>query len=356
MSAINTNGIDIRYPVPGQNNNSQGFRDNFNAIKTNLNTASDEITDLQNKVVLKSALNNTVINNDMANTLISNAAVLNFRHTTYNLGSSLSGIVNIDVQKGDLQYGTVVGNTVITLCCWGPTDVQCNLDLQLTFANANAVVSFPPSVTINGDYGATTLENYTNVSNVVSVTKPYGVDLVTYRLSTINCGTNVSIEPSNRPRKTTQIQIRTPAPTGFKGDVPGSVSIDGNYFYVCTGTFNSTGSNLVTTHGTATVASTNELVLADLTGVVSNLPVIFESATVDGTEVPSFGNIAIGSVYYVKDVAIANSAITLSDKRTDGISGDTFALTTQSASSGTTIIASFYKGSDIWKKVALTAW
>ncbi len=33
MSQINTNGINTNYPVPGQNNSSQGFRDNFAQIK-----------------------------------------------------------------------------------------------------------------------------------------------------------------------------------------------------------------------------------------------------------------------------------------------------------------------------------
>ena len=48
MSTINTNAINVNYPVPGVNNNSQGFRDNFASIVTNLNTAGNEITDLQN--------------------------------------------------------------------------------------------------------------------------------------------------------------------------------------------------------------------------------------------------------------------------------------------------------------------
>ena len=91
MSSINTNGINVNYPVPGVNNNSQGFRDNFAAIKTNLDTAGTEITDLQNKVVLKAALDNSTLNNDMANTLISNALTKNFRASTYNLGNSISG-------------------------------------------------------------------------------------------------------------------------------------------------------------------------------------------------------------------------------------------------------------------------
>jgi hypothetical protein len=107
MSTINTNGVDVNYPVPGINNNSQGFRDNFASIKTNLNTAGTEITDLQNKVVLKQALSNTTINNDMANTLISNAATRSFRATTYNLGNALSGTVLIDVSLADVHIGTI---------------------------------------------------------------------------------------------------------------------------------------------------------------------------------------------------------------------------------------------------------
>ena len=82
MSTINTNPINVNYPVPGVNNNSQGFRDNFASIVTNLNIAATELTDLQNKVVVKQALTGTVVNNDMANTLISNASTVGFRATT----------------------------------------------------------------------------------------------------------------------------------------------------------------------------------------------------------------------------------------------------------------------------------
>lgn len=44
MSAIDTTNIDINYPVPGQDNDSQGFRDNFFNIREALNTAKDELT------------------------------------------------------------------------------------------------------------------------------------------------------------------------------------------------------------------------------------------------------------------------------------------------------------------------
>jgi hypothetical protein len=52
-SAINPNNIDGAYPVAGQDNNSQGFRDNFTNTKTNFEYAASEITDLQNKASSK---------------------------------------------------------------------------------------------------------------------------------------------------------------------------------------------------------------------------------------------------------------------------------------------------------------
>ena len=42
-SNINPNNIDGSYPVAGQDNNSQGFRDNFTNTATNFQYAADEI-------------------------------------------------------------------------------------------------------------------------------------------------------------------------------------------------------------------------------------------------------------------------------------------------------------------------
>lgn len=46
-SNIEYKNIDNNFPVAGADNDSQGFRDNFNFIKNGLRTASDEITELQ---------------------------------------------------------------------------------------------------------------------------------------------------------------------------------------------------------------------------------------------------------------------------------------------------------------------
>ena len=50
-SQIITTNIDGTYPVAGQDNDSQGFRDNFTNIKNNFSYAKSEIEDLQNNVV-----------------------------------------------------------------------------------------------------------------------------------------------------------------------------------------------------------------------------------------------------------------------------------------------------------------
>ena len=41
--------IDENYPIAGQDNDSQGFRDNFSIIKTGLATAASEPTTLMER-------------------------------------------------------------------------------------------------------------------------------------------------------------------------------------------------------------------------------------------------------------------------------------------------------------------
>jgi hypothetical protein len=252
MSNINTTAINTNYPVPGTNNNSQGFRDNFGSIKNNLDTAKDEITDLQSKAIVKSALNGTSLNNDMGNTLITNAAVQGFRAKTYNLGSNLPETVLIDVTKADVQYGTITQNTAVTFGGWAPAGTQSNVEIKFTMANNAAFVSFPTTTIDNGGNitvgplpSARLLENYysnvsgitvaanTTYTNLISV--PYGVIDVSYNVSTTDCGTTIDITPINRPQRATQIQIREPDPAGELGDAPGQICTDGSYVYICVG-------------------------------------------------------------------------------------------------------------------------
>ena len=46
-SNINPNNIDITYPIAGQDNDTQGFRDNFSNIKNNFVVTKNEISSIQ---------------------------------------------------------------------------------------------------------------------------------------------------------------------------------------------------------------------------------------------------------------------------------------------------------------------
>ena len=54
-SNISTANIDTTFPVAGQDNDSQGFRDNFNATKNNFTEAKTEIEALQTNKAFQSA-------------------------------------------------------------------------------------------------------------------------------------------------------------------------------------------------------------------------------------------------------------------------------------------------------------
>ena len=281
MSTINTNGIDVNYPVPGVNNNSQGFRNNFAAIKTNLDTGASEITDLQNKAVLKAALANTTLNNDMANTLISNALTRSFRASTYNLGNALSGTVLVNASLGDVQYGNIAGDITLQFGFWAPVGTEQKIMLNLGVSNRDAVISFPGNVVSNSSGGLQILENYANISNVGTISFPNDVDLISIECSTTDCGNTIYLDPVNRPFQSTQVIKKTPPITGEKGDAIGKISIDTDPGTELT-ISSSTSSDFLVTGNTATL--------------YTGMPVILTGTSFESNLVP-------GVTYYVGNIA-----------------------------------------------------
>lgn len=255
MSNINTNAINTSYPVPGVNNNTQGFRDNFQSIKTNLDNAGDEITDLQNKAILKSGLVGVNLNNDMANTLISNAVVRSFRASMYDLGSNLQGNVTIDVSRGDVQYGIVQGNTTVNFNSWVPAGTRGGVTLKLQFDSAsfdysNTVITLPYT-SFNSTTGNITggfKDTVKSIEKVVQVqtsssTKnnylriPTGTRELNFAVYSDDCGTTLDAVQLTSTMSVNQVEIGTPVVTGKPGDVKGAMLTDGINFYVCSNTY-----------------------------------------------------------------------------------------------------------------------
>ena len=79
--------IDEEFPIAGQDNDSQGFRDNFAAIQSSLASTKTAIKDLEAKVIVKSALTDTILNNDMQGNIIKNGVLQGVAEESFNTGN-----------------------------------------------------------------------------------------------------------------------------------------------------------------------------------------------------------------------------------------------------------------------------
>jgi hypothetical protein len=147
-SNINPNNIDGAYPVAGQDNNSQGFRDNFTNTSTNFQYAADEITDLQNNAVLKSALAGTTLNNNMGGSILSNAQLQNMSETVVALGT-LAGTVPINYSLGSYQTVTTNGPISLAFSNWHVAGTATTVVVQITVASTGHTLQLPSAVSVN---------------------------------------------------------------------------------------------------------------------------------------------------------------------------------------------------------------
>jgi hypothetical protein len=147
-SQINETNIDSTYPIAGKDNDSQGFRDNFSAIKTNFTYTKSEIEDLQGKVVLKAALTGGTLSNDLGGSNISNGNHTNFHGTSYT--QTVNGSANIDLEKGSLQSFTVATDSVFTFTNW-PTSGNY-AQVRAHFRSNGSSIPVGNDVVIGGRY------------------------------------------------------------------------------------------------------------------------------------------------------------------------------------------------------------
>lgn len=144
-SLINYQIINENFPVAGQDNDTQTFRDNFDSIKTNLMHASVEITELQNTVV------RTDTENNLNGNLISNAVFSNNRTSYINRGI-VSNTDTVDYESGNYQV------------------VKYGANVNLGWINFPDDTSFPRGV------GKVTLELYsTGVAQTISLDQSNGI-------------------------------------------------------------------------------------------------------------------------------------------------------------------------------------
>jgi hypothetical protein len=188
-SAINPNNIDGTYPVAGQDNNSQGFRDNFTNIKTNFQYAEDEITDLQNNVVLKSALSGTTLNNNMLGSVLSNAELNDMGYTRLALGTT-GGSVTINYAVGTYQTMTTNAATSLAFTNFPSAGVAGEVYFQITVASTAHTLTLPAAVSV----GLTGIQGISGQVITFGATGTYN-----FRFTTSDGGTTITVYDLNRP-------------------------------------------------------------------------------------------------------------------------------------------------------------
>ena len=140
-SNIVPGNVDGTYPKAGQDNSSQGFRDNFTAIKNNFTEAKSEIEDMQtNKASLNQSSNFN--NNEVLQAKFKDTSEVVFAHGT------TGGAITLNHNNG--HYQTITTNASVTLSITNfPTTGQLGrIVLDITCANVAHTLTIPSAVLV----------------------------------------------------------------------------------------------------------------------------------------------------------------------------------------------------------------
>jgi hypothetical protein len=229
-SQVNPNNIDGTYPVAGQDNDSQGFRDNFTNIRNNFTFTKAEIEDLQNKVVLKSALLNTTLSNDFAGNAMVNPALTSWRETYNNIGV-VGATAIINFTNGNYQKITMSASTILTFSFPNNTNNQyASIKLWVSNPSASYTLSFPNTLTL-GD--TDTIAGFSGNTVTFSSAEISNSTDYFFEIFTFDAGTTLGIRDlgRNRTKALSGLQVSGNLTAGANL-ITNAGTINTNYAYV----------------------------------------------------------------------------------------------------------------------------
>jgi hypothetical protein len=147
MSSINPNNINGQYPIAGQDNDSQGFRDNFTNVKNNLTFAKSEIEALEQSAILKTAIPGITLNNEMNNTQLKGVQALRFTETVNPVGTIGSDTL-VNWSQGHYQHFILSQNTTLTFAGWPTSGFYTNLRLEVRVDTPGFTLTLPATISL----------------------------------------------------------------------------------------------------------------------------------------------------------------------------------------------------------------
>lgn len=275
-SSINPNNIDGTYPIAGQDNDSQGFRDNFTNIKNNLTFAKTELEDLQSKVIVTSQLEGgsaIEAQNNLNNTLLVGAQLKKTTQTINDLGQ-LSGTVDVSWADGSYQILETTGSVNLTFSGWPTSGFYSSLILETTVASTAHTITLPSEVSV----GNSSIQGC-STSNVITFNE---TGTYQFEFSTTDNGDTITIKDLSRnyDKVTSEFTI-------------GNAILNTGYQYANS---NASFGNLVTGNTFTVSSSVNRVILDPTSGFASlyiNLPANVNAKTI---RISSTANITAVSV------------------------------------------------------------
>ena len=257
-SAINVSTLDTDFPVAGQDNDSQGFRTNFNTIKTAFQTAATEISSLQTvantlqpgSILVGSGSINTLTNT--TNSISTNTGALQVRGGV-GIAKNLyvGGFTNIQdtLAVGVSQTSTdYIGLSLNTFGLWA----QPELSFTTATFGVGAVAAWSTGscnlagAIYSGNTPGHNIESVGGVGLALYTATYVSTTLVfsNYHYTTTNGTEAVVGGMGHRFISGLRLNITTPGSsganktpiTGSDNGVAGEIRIDSNYIYICTAT------------------------------------------------------------------------------------------------------------------------
>ena len=138
-SSIVPGDIDGTFPTAGQDNSSQGFRDNFTSIKNNFTTAKNEITSLQDNTAVTNGAT-SFNDNVVSRAVLKDTAQTVYPHTT------VSGAININHENGHYQTLTTSGSITLAFTNFPASSTLGRIILDVTYASTSHTLTTPAAV------------------------------------------------------------------------------------------------------------------------------------------------------------------------------------------------------------------